>query len=76
MVPHLLVESSSWLSDVVAVLTLPDAFMDAAYLKSTVGAVLANALAFVATQQPEDPIECIANFLRKHSSNTVARNNV
>jgi hypothetical protein len=53
-----------------------DPRMDAAYLKSSVGPVLANALSFVATQQPEDPIECIANYLLKHSSNTVARNNV
>ena len=50
--------------------------MDTQYLKSTVGPVLAEGLAFIASQQPEDPIECLANYLRKHSANTVAKEQV
>jgi hypothetical protein len=50
--------------------------MDAAYLKSAVGDVLSNALAFLASQQPEDPIECLAHYLKKHAANVSARNHV
>ena len=50
--------------------------MDAAYLKSTVGDVLSHALAFVASQQPDDAIECLAHYLKKHAANVSAKHSV
>ena len=50
--------------------------MDAAYLKSSVGGVLSAALAIIASQQPEDPIEFLALYLKKHGANTSARSTV
>ena len=50
--------------------------MDSAYLKSSVGEVLSHALAFVAAQQPDDPIECLAHYLKKHAANKTAQHHV
>ena len=50
--------------------------MDSAYLKTSVGDVLAHALAFVAAQQPDDPIECLAHYLKKHAANKSAQHHV
>ncbi|RHY12769.1 hypothetical protein DYB36_006591 [Aphanomyces astaci] len=42
---------------------------DFVYLKNTVGAPLADALAQLALDQPEDPIEYVGNYLLKYVSN-------
>ena len=46
--------------------------MDAAYLQSTVGPALAEALAKVTIARPEDPIDFISQYLHKYTANLSA----
>lgn len=42
---------------------------DFAYLKETVGLTLSQAMANVALQQPEDPVDFVGNYLLNHVKN-------
>lgn len=47
--------------------------MEAAYLKRTVGACLADGLAEVAAMRPSDPIEYLALWMLKYNQNMTQR---